>query len=634
MIPAIAMHRPGVVCLVALVFASLCGVPARSQADPSVSVSVNTAAITHPHARLLLGTSFDSRTGVQGSGPGGTLLPTGYYDVNNQLLTGLAPLWSQVQLTTVRYPGNGVDQIDWRETVGPVAQRSPQPYAGNSLQTQVIRFGFDDFMAMVSAHNSSGTQPVEVQIMVSTDTSLTVPTQAELIQMAADWVEYANAPADSSNVGGGIDWAAQRAANGHPTPYDIRIWNVGNEPWGPTQAFNFNVAGSAAAFAALAQQFITAMKAIDPTILITIPSAAHPLGTTVDNSKQAAWDNTMLTQLGGQIYGLSEHIYYDATSPRGITTAAGSIDAVLARIAASPYPSVRLLIGDHAHQIPSNQTPAQADYAMQWHAALTTADFLLMLASKPVERANFWIYGSTQATWHPIRKNANGTFTLMPVAGLFTELAALLHDQALATTTVSPPSLDGTASYSVRSMAFRAVDGSSLSWLAVNRDTIASHTVAVTGLDGWTAVRARIFTGAASADSFARTAVALPVVGGVFALPPGGMLCVEFVPALAAVGPGGRAAGVSLGAPLPNPATRRVAIQFDAGPDASREGWVRVEVLDVGGRLVRHLDMPSTSATIEWDLRDASGLAVQPGLYFVSARLARERVLRRLIVTR
>ena len=48
---------------------------------------------------------------------------------------------------------------------------------------------------------------------------------------AADLVEYMNAEV-GVNPNGGIDWAAVRAANGHPEPYGVRYWEIGNEGGG------------------------------------------------------------------------------------------------------------------------------------------------------------------------------------------------------------------------------------------------------------------------------------------------------------------------------------------------------------------------------------------------------------------
>ena len=44
-------------------------------------------------------------------------------------------------------------------------------------------------------------------------------------------IEYLNAPADGdvTNPNGGVDWAEVRAANGHPKPYGVTRFEIGNE---------------------------------------------------------------------------------------------------------------------------------------------------------------------------------------------------------------------------------------------------------------------------------------------------------------------------------------------------------------------------------------------------------------------
>ena len=86
------------------------------------------------------------------------------------------------------------------------------------------------------------------------------------------------------------------------------------------------------------------------------------------------------------------------------------------------------------------------------------------------------------------------------------------------------------------------------------------------------------------------------------------------------VPPGEAIAGgpVELAAPYPNPSHGPVALSFrsfDGGP-------VRVQILDVGGRSVRRVELPATSAgarTWMWDGRDDSGRPVPAGSYRVRA---------------
>jgi alpha-N-arabinofuranosidase len=66
--------------------------------------------------------------------------------------------------------------------------------------------------------------------LVGAETNIMVPFVNETPGDAADWVEYMNSPAGvTGNPNGGVDWADLRAANGHPEPYGVRWWEIGNE---------------------------------------------------------------------------------------------------------------------------------------------------------------------------------------------------------------------------------------------------------------------------------------------------------------------------------------------------------------------------------------------------------------------
>lgn len=88
-------------------------------------------------------------------------------------------------------------------------------------------------------------------------------------KLAASWVEYCNAPNDGSNPNGGVDWAAERAADGYSEPFDIKYWEIGNEtygswevgyePRGEDYGRNFN-------------EIYEAMKDVDPAIYVGMPA--------------------------------------------------------------------------------------------------------------------------------------------------------------------------------------------------------------------------------------------------------------------------------------------------------------------------------------------------------------------------
>lgn len=91
------------------------------------------------------------------------------------------------------------------------------------------------------------------------------------------------------------------------------------------------------------------------------------------------------------------------------------------------------------------------------------------------------------------------------------------------------------------------------------------------------------------------------------------------------------ALGAGLAPPAPNPARGTVRLSLSL----AAAGGVRLEVFDPAGRRVRLLAEGNRSAgtvSLAWDLCDASGHRVRPGVYLVRARVAATSVSRRLVV--
>ena len=60
------------------------------------------------------------------------------------------------------------------------------------------------------------------------------------------------------------DMGAQRAKNGHPAPYHVKLWNIGNEPWGSWQLGRTDLKY----FVFKHNEFAKAMRAVDPSITL------------------------------------------------------------------------------------------------------------------------------------------------------------------------------------------------------------------------------------------------------------------------------------------------------------------------------------------------------------------------------
>lgn len=126
-------------------------------------------------------------------------------------------------VSSVRFPGGTLANLyDWKRAIG--AERGCQVngrgvHAGEyHAVTRGLDFGPDEFMELLAR---VGAEPL-----------IMVPFVTETPRHAADWVEYMNSPAHvPGNPHGGVDWADERAANGHPAPYRVRWWEIGNEQY-------------------------------------------------------------------------------------------------------------------------------------------------------------------------------------------------------------------------------------------------------------------------------------------------------------------------------------------------------------------------------------------------------------------
>ena len=109
--------------------------------------------------------------------------------------------------------GNFLSDWDWHDAIGDVDKRPPMfDYAWNAMQVNDV--GMDEFMTLCK--------------LIDVEPYVTVNAGLGDAHSAAEEVEYLNGSANTY-------WGAMRAKNGHPEPYHIKYWNIGNEPWGTFQ---------------------------------------------------------------------------------------------------------------------------------------------------------------------------------------------------------------------------------------------------------------------------------------------------------------------------------------------------------------------------------------------------------------
>lgn len=191
----------------------------------------------------------------------------------------MAELVKELGVPVIRYPGgNFVSCYDWHDGIGPKENRPKRmDYAWSTIETN--EFGIDEFCQWAEKVG------VEPMIAVNLGTGS--------IKDAGDLVEYCNHP-------GGTYWSDLRGKNGHPEPYNIKYWCLGNEMEGSWQAGHL----SAEDYTKKAMEAAKIMRWVDPSIkLVACGSSYETLPTYLE------WDRIMLTELYNQVDYISTHNY-------------------------------------------------------------------------------------------------------------------------------------------------------------------------------------------------------------------------------------------------------------------------------------------------------------------------------------
>jgi alpha-N-arabinofuranosidase len=136
----------------------------------------------------------------------------------------------------IRWGGSAVDPgaYRWKNGIGPRDRRHPFPNV-NWGRIDSNDVGIDEFCEFCEL--------VDAKPLVCVSFS-------DGPASAADLVQYCNGGPET-------EWGARRVANGHPEPYHVRYWQLGNE-----------ISGDDDAYIAKCKDFIASMKRADPSIVV------------------------------------------------------------------------------------------------------------------------------------------------------------------------------------------------------------------------------------------------------------------------------------------------------------------------------------------------------------------------------
>jgi alpha-N-arabinofuranosidase len=180
--------------------------------------------------------------------------------------------------------GNFLSDWDWHDAIGDIDKRRPMfDYAWNAMQVNDI--GMDEFMTLCK--------------LIDVDPYVTVNAGLGDAHSAAEEVEYLNGAASTY-------WGSMRAKNGHPEPYHIKYWNIGNEPWGTFQIGYTDLKY----FVIKNNDFAREMRKADPMItLIGSAKMMEPMWLKGEDRAKYDWTGGLLEKSWGTFEGIAQHWY-------------------------------------------------------------------------------------------------------------------------------------------------------------------------------------------------------------------------------------------------------------------------------------------------------------------------------------
>lgn len=206
-----------------------------------------------------------------------SLLPTGHF---HGMRKDVVDLLKEISVPLFRWPGgNFADNYHWKDGLLPVDKRAP--LRSHFLETlphthdyDMHEIGTDEFIALC---REIGAEPF-----------ITINLGVEGPAEAAAWVEYCNGAPDTQ-------WGRLRAERGHPEPYNVKYWSLGNE-YGYGHMLGPN---DPQGYKRVVTECSELMRAVDPSLEFTV------CGIWWDE----VWHEEVLAKIGHAFETVSFHDY-------------------------------------------------------------------------------------------------------------------------------------------------------------------------------------------------------------------------------------------------------------------------------------------------------------------------------------
>lgn len=230
--------------------------------EPDITFGVSNKVLHKIDSRMF--GQFMERPSWGEIGPEGALVP-GTHDLQPKV----RKLLEEMDIPILRFPGGtDVDYTDWTDMIDNAPHRSKgRPVTtGHRGHKVTNNFGYDEFLQFAHSTGSEAILVVNFR-----DGLMSTRPLKEAAVHAAALVAYCNAPLKAKLPKGMYDWPALRAANGHPEPYGVKYFQIGNETWFFVNKLK-QTAGDRTAdlYVKCLQAYVEAMLAVDGDIEIIV----------------------------------------------------------------------------------------------------------------------------------------------------------------------------------------------------------------------------------------------------------------------------------------------------------------------------------------------------------------------------
>ncbi|NSW94001.1 MAG: carbohydrate binding domain-containing protein [Bacteroidales bacterium] len=213
----------------------------------------------------------------------------------------------------LRWPGGSFASVyKWKDGIGPHAERKYNP--------NIIWGGYSDYYGFGTHEYLELCRRLKAEPLICLPATSTKP---EDVRYAIDWIHYINDPVTT-------EWGRLRAKNGHPEPYNVKYFQIDNEP------MNHNLTPEQ--YSEIVNVYGSEIRKIDPGLIIVACGQKR--------SNDLSWSQKVIDIAGDNfdILGCHNYEYENENYQTGIQRIAGYLINLSNYISNSRHPNIKIAV--------------------------------------------------------------------------------------------------------------------------------------------------------------------------------------------------------------------------------------------------------------------------------------------------